>query len=367
MSLRNTSELISAGVLSIGDGYRAKNSELSTNGYPFARAGNIKSGFQFDGADCIAEEDIEKVKEKRSQPGDIVFTSKGTVGRFAYVTEDTQPFVFSPQVCYWRVHDILTIDNRWLYYWMHSKEFYAQVAAVKGQTDMADYVSLSDQRKFHITVPPLREQRRIAGILSAFDDKIDLLRAQNRTLEGMAEALFRQWFVEERGDDWEEGQLGDLVSFNYGKSLPKRIRTGSGYPVYGSSGIDGYHEQKLVCGPGVITGRKGTIGIINYEYGSFFCIDTTYYITPKVLDPDLIYTFHLVSSIRLREMNTDSAVPGLNRKNAESVNTILPPQSLITSFNEIVGPFWKARSENNRNLETAMNIRSTLIPKLITR
>ena len=75
------SDLIGGGALVVNDGYRAKNAELSTTGIPFARAGNINNGFHFEGADCFPVADIEKVGEKISQPGDVVFTSKGTVGR----------------------------------------------------------------------------------------------------------------------------------------------------------------------------------------------------------------------------------------------------------------------------------------------
>ena len=78
------SALIERGALVVGDGYRAKNDELSSHGLPFARAGNINDGFRFDDADHFPEERIERVGNKVSQPGDVVFTSKGTVGESVY-------------------------------------------------------------------------------------------------------------------------------------------------------------------------------------------------------------------------------------------------------------------------------------------
>ena len=98
----NASALIKENALEIGDGYRAKNSEMGVAGLPFARAGNIKEGFQFVGADLLAEENITKVGKKISETDDVVFTSKGTVGRFAIVRKETPKFVYSPQICYWR-------------------------------------------------------------------------------------------------------------------------------------------------------------------------------------------------------------------------------------------------------------------------
>jgi len=190
------SELIAAGKLFVGDGYRAKNEELSTAGLPFARAGNINDGFQFDGADHFPPENLGRVGNKVSEPGDVVFTSKGTVGRFAFVRDNTPRFVYSPQLCFWRSFDHQTIDPRFLYYWMFSWEFFVQFKGVAGQTDMAEYVSLSDQRRMYITVPQLPEQRAIAHILGTLDDKIELNRRMNETLEGIARAVFKSWFVD---------------------------------------------------------------------------------------------------------------------------------------------------------------------------
>lgn len=189
-------DLICDGVLIINDGYRAKNSELSKVGIPFARAGNINDGFNFQGADLVPPGTLAKVGNKRSKPGDVVFTSKGTVGRFAYVREDTPEFVYSPQLCFWRSGDTSRIDSRWLYYWMNGGEFFQQFKGVAGQTDMAEYVSLRDQRAMRITLPPLPEQKAIARILGTLDDKIELNRRMNATLEAMARALFKSWFID---------------------------------------------------------------------------------------------------------------------------------------------------------------------------
>jgi len=190
------SDLLEMKRLAIGDGYRARNDELSTQGIPFARAGNINVGFQFDNADFFPVENLGRVGNKVSQPGDVVFTSKGTVGRFALVRDDTPRFVYSPQLCFWRSLDQEVIDSRFLYYWMCSREFYLQFKGVAGQTDMAEYVSLTDQRRMHITVPQIGHQRAIAAILGALDDKIELNRRMNETLEELARTIFKSWFVD---------------------------------------------------------------------------------------------------------------------------------------------------------------------------
>ncbi len=193
---RQVAELITEGKLFIGDGYRAKNEELATSGLPFARAGNIDGGFRFQDADHFPEQNLPRVGNKVSQPGDVVFTSKGTVGRFAFVRKDTPRFVYSPQLCFWRSLRPQSVHSRFLFYWMFSREFFLQYKAVAGQTDMAEYVSLTDQRRMHITLPSPGQQRAIAHILGTLDDKIDLNRRMNETLEAIARALFKSWFVD---------------------------------------------------------------------------------------------------------------------------------------------------------------------------
>src|SRR5260370_30200777 len=189
-------DLIAGDQLVVGDGYRAKNEELGNQGLPFARAGNINEGLQFVDADRFPVENLGRVGNKVSQPGDVVFTSKGTVGRFAFVRIDTPQFVYSPQLCFWRSLNQDLIDSRFLYYWMHGREFYIQVKGVAGPTDMAGYVSLTDQRRMQITLPDIGEQRAIACILGTLDDRIDVNVRVNETLDSMARALFRSWFLD---------------------------------------------------------------------------------------------------------------------------------------------------------------------------
>lgn len=196
LTRHRVSELIARGVLALGDGYRAKNTELGDQGLPFARAGNIDGQFLFEDADKI---DVAKIKvpaDKISRPDDTVFTSKGTVGRFARVSSETPRFVYSPQLCYWRSLNKEHLDAGYLYYWLSGPEFYSQYKGVSGQTDMAEYVSLGDQRSMYIALPNILRQRAIAHLLGSLDDKIELNRRMAATLEEMARALFKSWFID---------------------------------------------------------------------------------------------------------------------------------------------------------------------------
>ncbi len=217
-------QLVRAGALTIQDGYRARNLELGQPGLPFARAGNIDQGFHFEDTDCLREEHLVKVGDKVSRPGDVVFTSKGTVGRLAFVRPETPRFVYSPQLCFWRARNEHVLDSRFLSYWMRGEEFSRQVDAVKGQTDMADYVSLRDQRRMRITLPPLAEQRAIAQVLGAIDDRIQVGQRLIHTLEAMAQALFGSWFVDfEPVRARAAGRAPELLSAELAKLFPSAL------------------------------------------------------------------------------------------------------------------------------------------------
>ena len=182
-------DLINAGLLEVGDGYRAKRSELATAGLPFARAGNIDAGFQFDDAEIICWASVGSAGRKVSQPLDVVFTSKGTVGRFAFVGPSTSQFVYSPQLCFWRSLDAARISPYFLYHWMQSRRFLDQVDATKGQTDMADYVSLTDQRAMEITCPPHLAHQQLASMLAPLWELHFQSTDESHTLSGMRDTL----------------------------------------------------------------------------------------------------------------------------------------------------------------------------------
>jgi type I restriction enzyme S subunit len=181
-------DLIREGVLEIGDGYRAKNSELGEPGLPFIRAGNLSSGFDTRGAEVLRQDSVEKAGRKLSRPGDVAFTSKGTIGRFARVTELTQPFVYSPQVCFWRSLNWDRLQPAILYCWMKSADLKAQIDAVAGQTDMAPYVSLRDQRMMEVPVFP-DSQLTIGRRLETFLVRQALFAEESKTLAALRDTL----------------------------------------------------------------------------------------------------------------------------------------------------------------------------------
>lgn len=153
--------------------------------------------------------------------------------------------------------------------------------------------------------------------------------------------------------DWTSTTLGKVLPFKYGKNLPKRIRTHSGeFKVVSSAGFVDTHASALTSGPTVVIGRKGTIGSVYFSAEPVFPIDTTFYVegTEEV---DLKFAYYLLKYLPLREMNNDSAVPGLNRSHAEGLGVNLPPVNEQRAIAATLGAL-DDKIESNRRAVTCL-------------
>jgi len=126
-------------------------------------------------------------------------------------------------------------------------------------------------------------------------------------------------------NEWQKVKLKEICEFKYGKNLPENSRVIGEFPVYGSSNIVSYHKEYLINGPGIIIGRKGTVGKVQYSKTSFFPIDTTFYVKEDKSKVDLKFLYYTLPLYGLDKMNSDAAVPGLNREAAISIKILLPP------------------------------------------
>lgn len=120
-------------------------------------------------------------------------------------------------------------------------------------------------------------------------------------------------------------RLGRIISLEYGEGLPEHKRKEGKYPVFGSNGVVGHHNRPIVKGPGVIVGRKGSIGEVAWCDSDFWPIDTTYYVKTKTENTSLKWLFYLLSHLQLKNLNTATSIPGLNRNDVYSLKCIFPP------------------------------------------
>lgn len=240
---------------------------------------------------------------------------------------------------------------------------------------------------FSIIVPTIEEQKAIAHILSTLDDKIEVNNQINKTLENMAQAIFKQWFVDfefsnedgepykssggemidselgEIPEGWETVKLGDYVEVKYGKDHKKLVE--GDFPVYGSGGIMRYVDTFLYSGESVLIPRKGTLGNVMYVNEAFWSVDTMFYTVMRTRNiAKFIYLF--LNRIDLKSMNVGSAVPSMTTNILNNMKIIKPPSQILEQFDSLIAPMFQMIKHNKEENKTLEDIRDALLPKLLS-
>lgn len=269
------------------------------------------------------------------------------------------------------------VCQNYLHHIIKTQEFTDKAVETSSGTKMprADWKSLE---KFEINLPPLQEQQSIASILSAIDDKIENNLAINKTLEEMAMALYKHWFVDfgpfQDGEfikselgmipkDWVRGKLEDLLEIKYGKDH-KKLLDGK-IPVYGSGGIMRYVNEALYDKESILIPRKGTLSNLFYVSQPFWSVDTMFY--SKIRDANFgKYAFYFLKSIDLASMDVGSAVPSLTTELLKRIEILIPPKEIVYEFNEMINSKFKILESNIKENQTLTQLRDTLLPQLIS-
>lgn len=367
-------------VSKIYSGFAFKSQDLGEKGIPVIKIGNIQN--KKVSSECVDHlpEDlcIEKLNRYFLHQGDtlIAMTGAGSVGKVGKMQRVNGRFLVNQRVAIVRPDDSLC-DSDFVYYAL-SQDFYENKLYALGLGAGQPNVSAKEIGELEVPFPSLPAQRRIAGILSAYDELIENSQRRIRILEEMARSLYREWFVHFRfpgqenvplvssslGDipqGWEVKKLGDLLVLNYGKALKKENRCDGVYPVYGSSGIVGMHDTSLVKGPGIIVGRKGNVGSIFWCDEDFFVIDTAYFVTSML---PLRYLFYVLPTLNF--INSDAAVPGLSRNQAYTLEILVPPVALLKKFCELSDFFELQADTLKRQIQNLRRTRDLLLPRLLS-
>ncbi|AOK48618.1 hypothetical protein WT60_02365 [Burkholderia sp. MSMB617WGS] len=211
-------------------------------------------------------------------------------------------------------------------------------------------------------------------MIAVYDDLIAVNQHRIALLEEAAHRLYREWFVHLRfrgheavkvvdgvPEGWGRKPLGDIASLNYGKALKATDRKIGNVPVYGSSGIVGYHDQALIESGAIVIGRKGNVGSLFYSHVPSFPIDTVFFIEPQAASLYLYLALH-----QLNFISSDSAVPGLNRTYAHSLLMLAPSTSVASAFDKLVGPLFEQSHTLKGQNVVLTKIRDALLPKLMS-
>lgn len=381
-----------------------KNNELTNSGYClFLSAANVtKNGLQFSNNSFITKEKDALLRKGKLMPQDIVLTTRGTVGNVGFYSDDV-PY---PNM---RINSGMVIirpgedfDTMFLYQYLRSCYFRAQITQFQSGSAQPQ-LPISTLQKMKVIKPDIAAQRRIASILSSFDRKIELNNKINADLEEMAQAIFKNWFVDfepfkdgkfvdsELGmipEGWKVGRLDEIADV-VGGSTPSKAKP----EYYTQKGIAWLTPKDLSNHPAVYTSRgeiditkegynststklmpKGTIlftsrapiGYISIAQNDICTNQGFKSLVPKKAGTCFLYCFLKYVTPEIENKSTGSTFKEASGSLMKSLKVIMPEQKVFEDFETIVSPLF-ARIESLEKESSRLSLlRDTLLPRLMS-
>ena len=321
---------------------------------------NLKSKYISKGERNISELGLKKSSAKLLPKGTILLTTRAPVGYLAIAKNELS----TNQGFRSLIPNQNEVDGEFLYYLLKNNVNYLEANA-SGSTfgELAGSVL----KELVFLFPPLPEQKAIAGVLSSLDDKIDLLHRQNKTLEQMAETLFRKWFIEEAKEDWEETTFGEFVVPKKGKNITRKECVDGLYPVV-AGGIEPscFHNECNTQAPVVTISASGAnAGFVRLYSTPVWASDSSfidYSVTPYVY---FSYIFLKLNQSILFDKQIGSAQPHIYPAQIIELECLKYPENLIKKFEEWCDSLFNKIKTNQLQIRTLEKLRDTLLPKLM--
>jgi type I restriction enzyme S subunit len=377
-----------ANIADIIPGYAFKSKQFGERGIPVVKITDINPPY-IDIQNAMKVEltdyNIEKLKKYYLYKDDFVIAMTGaTIGKIGRLTVDTEAIVNQ------RVAKILPKEHanrQFVYYCIQGDDFQGFIQNNIDSHSAQENISGTSIGRYPVLIPSPPEQKAIASVLSSLDDKLDLLHRQNKTLEAMAETLFRQWFVEEAQEDWETVKVLDFVKTNV-TSINKNCNLDTIKYLDTSSitqgRIDGYQILNIGEAPSrarrivrhndilisTVRPNQKHYGILkhpeeNLIVSTGFCV-----ITCENINPHFIYilltTDDMTEYLHSIAEGSTSAYPSLKPSDIEMVEFQLPPKEKLIAFSEYADNAWNKIDYNHKQIHTLEKLRDTLLPKLMS-
>jgi type I restriction enzyme S subunit len=349
-------------------------------GIPIVRVTDIRGG-------CIntrdplrvAPEIAAKYERTRLQGGELLLTLVGTVGELAIAPSELAGWNLARAVALIPV--ALDPGARWVKYVLQSEPARAFMHA-RVNTTVQTTLNLRDVADLPVPMPDRETRERIVALLGAIEDKIELNRRMNETLEEMARVLFKGWIIDRSSDasgpeavddsagvmlprGWRSVPLGEVLELKRGYDLPSAERRSGRVPIISSSGPSGFHDAPKARGPGVVTGRYGTIGKVFLVWDDFWPLNTALYVRDfKGAEP--LFALYLLRQLDFEKYSDKGAVPGINRNHVHMESVTVPPEDLQRQFSDQVRPWLTLVRSNDTQSATLAELRDLLLPRLLS-
>jgi len=397
-----------AEVAQVRSGFAFKSTDWTDAGLPVVKIANVKGGrLQMDGCSFVSSDTAANAVEAQLRVGDILVSMTGYVGDVARVSERDVPAMLNQRVGRFSVTEPSRLHPDYLFYVVRSQSVKNEIERL-GYGSAQPNVSPAAIQSVIIPLPPLSEQRAIAQILGALDDKIELNRKMSATLEAIARALFKSWFVdfdpvrakaEGRNtglpaeiaalfpDSFEETAHGQLPSgwrvdsfknairiFD-SKRIPlsgreRAARTGP-YPYYGAASVMDHIDDFIFSGVHLLIGEDGSVirddgtPVLQYIWGEFWVNNHAHVVAGDgAVSTEQIYMF--LQQTNIQPYVTGAVQPKLNQGNLFRVPFLRAPDSILSCFAEIVSPLFERIRLAFDESRTLAALRDALLPKLMS-
>lgn len=358
-------------------GSQLHKSDYIAEGIPCIMPTNIGPHLNFivDGIAHVSEVDANRLSRHLTEIGDIIYARRGDIEKCAYVTTNEEKWLCGTGCLKIRCNN--EVNSRFIAYLLSTAECKKWITGNAVGTTMLN-LSKGILSNLPLLVPSHEDQRRIASILSSLDRKIELNNKINADLEEMAQAIFKNWFVDfepfkdgkfvdsELGmipEGWKVGCLGDLITIKYGKDH-KKLEDGT-FPVYGSGGLMRFVNSWLYNGESVLIPRKGTLDNIMYVCEKFWTVDTMFFSAPK-MDYVMKYVYNYIKRFDFSKMNEGTSVPSNTAARLNKMQILIPTHEVLEMYDETLCPIYNKRKMNDKESRTLSLLRDTLLPRLMS-
>ena len=372
---------------------RGKNPPYMESGYPVIETGCISGNNKFPNLNLVKKYVDQETYDSwfrsgHPEQGDLLIITVGNGIGSCAIYKDGNGCITQNLIGIRPIKEELS--SEFLYYYLSQNELYdflqsLNIGSAQPSLKVPHILGLE------IPYPPLPEQKAIASVLSSLDDKIDLLHRQNKTLEAMAETLFRQWFIEEAKEDWEEVTLADVCTRITDGSHSSPASVEDGYPMASVKDMYDWGINQSTCRKIskedyevlVQADCKALQGdILIAKDGSYLkhvflmeeSLDVVLLSSIAMLRPNgqyhpmLLTLFLKLDSTHelMQNIVTGAVIPRIVLKDFRKFSIQLPPKDLQDKAVKIVKPIFEKCWENNRQIQTLENLRDTLLPKLMS-